>query len=197
MGFNNASIPSASSGEADYAAITGQATTSALTREALRNAEYTFSREKVRLSGGFFSRKLEIGQEVYRLREPLAFGDLDGDGVDDAAVVLTYNGGNGGGSGTFYGLLAVVNENGAPLHVASIGFGHRIRLNALEIAAGVITVKMVAHGPNDASCCPTQDTVATFRLNGNTLELQSEVPPGQLTATAQRQGAPDRRPCAY
>ena len=173
--------------EADYAAITGQAATSALTRDSLRNAEYTFFREKVRLSDGFFSRKLEIGQEAWRLREPLAFGDLDGDGVDDAAVVLTYN---GGGSGTFYGLLAVVNENGAPLHVASIGLGDRIRLNSLAITAGVITVKMVAHGPNDGLCCPTQETTATFRLDGKTLELLSEAPPGNLTASAQRQARP-------
>ena len=85
--------------EADYAAITGQATASALTRDSLRNAEYTFFQEKVRLSDGFLSRKLEIGQEAWQLRDPLAFGDLDNNGVEDAAVVLSYN---GGGSGTFY-----------------------------------------------------------------------------------------------
>ena len=83
--------------------LLGQASASALTRDALRNAEYQFFQGKLRLEEGLFVRKLEIGQEAWRLREPLAFGDLDGDGVDDAAVVLTYN---GGGSGTFYGLLA-------------------------------------------------------------------------------------------
>ena len=153
----------------------------ALTREALRNASYRD--ERVQLQDGVLSRR----PEVWRLHDLIAFGDLDNDGVEDAAVVLSYN---GGGSGTFYSLLAVVNENGAPLHVASMGLGDRIRLNSLAITAGVITVKMVAHGPNDGLCCPTQDTVATFRLNGNTLELQSEVPPGQFTATAQRQARP-------
>ena len=167
--------------EADYAAITGQAATTALTRDALRNASYRDGR--VQLQDGVLSQR----PEVWRLHDLIAFGDLDNDGVDDAAVVLSYN---GGGSGTFYSLLAVVNENGAPLHVASIGLGDRIRLNSLEIVAGVITVKMIAHGPSEGLCCPTQDTVATFRLNGNTLEFQSEVPPGQLTATAQRQARP-------
>ena len=173
--------------EADYAAIAGQQASAGLTRDALRNAEYTFFQEKVRLSDGFLSRKLEIGQEAWQLHDPLAFGDLDNDGVEDAAVVLSYN---GGGSGTFFSLLAILNENGAPLHVASIGLGDRIRLNSLEIAAGVITVKMVAHGPNDALCCPTQETTATFRLNRNTLELLSEAPPGNLTAISQRQARP-------
>ena len=46
----------------------------------------------------------------------VAFGDLDGDGIWDAAVVLEAN---GGGSGTFRSLEAVVNEDGAPVHVAS------------------------------------------------------------------------------
>ena len=168
--------------EADYAAITGQAATTALTRDALRNASYRDGR--VQLQDGVLSRR----PEVWRLHDLIAFGDLDNDGVDDAAVVLSYN---GGGSGTFYSLLAVVNENGAPLHVASIGLGDRIRLNSLAITAGVITVKMVAHGPNDGLCCPTQETTATFRLDGKTLELLSEAPPGNLTASAQRQA---RRP---
>ncbi len=162
----------------------------ALTREALRNAEYQFNQERVRLSDGLLKRKVswsDYVRESWQLREPIAFGDLNDDGAEDAAVVLSYN---GGGSGTFYNVLAVLNENGAPVHVASISIGDRIRLNALEVAAGVITVKMVAHGPNDAACCPTIDTVATFRLNGNTLELLSEAPPGDLTASAQRQARP-------
>ncbi len=177
--------------EADYAEITGQATASALTRDALRNAEYQIYGEGVRLSDGFLARKLEIGQESWQLHDPIAFGDLNGDGVADAAVVLSYN---GGGSGTFYGLLAVLNENGVPVHVASTELGDRIRLNSLAIAADVITVKMVAHGPNDGLCCPTIDTVATFRLNGNALELLSEVPRGQLTAMLEREEGPASDP---
>ena len=101
--------------EADYAEITGQAAEPALTRDVLHNAEYVTpwsQNERVRLQDGVFSRKLEIGREVWQLRDPIAFGDLDNDGIDDAAVVLTYH---GGGSGTFFNLLAVLNENGAPV----------------------------------------------------------------------------------
>ena len=173
--------------EADYADFAPAAATPALTREALRNAEYQLYQEKVRLRDGVLARKLEIGQEIWLLHDRIAFGDLNNDGVNDAAVVLSYN---GGGSGTFYNLLAVRNDNGVPVHIASYSIGDRIRLDALEIAAGVITVRMVAHGPNDAACCPTQDTIATFRLSGSGFELLSEVPPGQLTATLKRDEGP-------
>ena len=173
--------------EADYAEISGKAAIPALTRDALRNAEYQHYGETVRLKDGFLARKLQIGQESWQLHDSIAFGDLDGDGDEDAAVVLSYS---GGGSGTFYNLLAIRNDNGAPVHVASFGIGDRIRLNGLAIAAGVITVRMVAHGPTDGLCCPTQDTEATFRLNGNALELLSEAPPGNLTASAQRATRP-------
>ncbi len=162
----------------------------ALTRDALRNAEYQHYEERVRLKNGLLVRKVSWSDhvsEAWQLHDPIAFGDLDSDGVEDAVVVLSYT---GGGSGTFYNLLAVLNDNGAPAHVASYSIGDRIRLNALAIAAGVITVKMTAHDSDDAACCPTQDTVATFRLNGNALEFLSEVPPGNLTAAAQRAARP-------
>lgn len=180
--------------EADYTDFASAAATTTLTRDALRNAEYALYQVTVRLEDGRLERKVSWSDHVresWQLHDPIAFGDLNGDGVEDAAVVLTYN---GGGSGTFYSLLAVRNENGAPVHIASFGIGDRVRLNALEIAAGVITVRMVAHGPTDGLCCPTQDTVATFRLNGNTLELLSEVPPGNLTAAAQRAARPSIDP---
>ncbi|UCC76247.1 MAG: hypothetical protein JSW37_12135, partial [Anaerolineales bacterium] len=54
-----------------------------------------------------------------------AFGDLNGDGVDDAAVVLATS---AGGSGTFISLEAVVNEQGTPKHVASAQLGDRARI---------------------------------------------------------------------
>lgn len=170
--------------ESDYATVTGPEATPTLTSDALRNAEYELYEERVRLENGHLDKKLEYGpgQEAWDLHDPIAFGDLDSDGVDDAAVFLSYS---GGGSGTFFHLLAVLNENGTPVHVASYLLGDRIGIKSLEIADGDIMVMMVAHGPLDALCCPTQDTVAIFHLHGNELELVSEDPPGQLTTISQ------------
>ncbi len=157
--------------EADYTAITGQAAASALTRDALRSAEYA------------------AGLPTYgriAVQPFLDFGDLNGDGIDDAAVVLSLVDGNA----AHRYLAAVLNENGEPVHVDSAYLGLNIGLRSVTIQDGIITVKMAQLAPGDPTCCPTQETIATLRLNGNALELLSEVPPGQLTATAQRQARP-------
>src|SRR3989304_2550769 len=46
----------------------------------------------------------------------VVFGDLNRDGVDDAAVVIAEN---YGGTGIFVSVAALLNENGQPRHAAS------------------------------------------------------------------------------
>jgi hypothetical protein len=76
---------------------------------------------------------------------------------------------NAGGSGTFVHLAAVLNQNGQPQHVASVSLGDRVKIEAVKIEAGTITVNMVTHGPNDPLCCPTVKTANTFKLQGDRL----------------------------
>jgi hypothetical protein len=95
-----------------------------------------------------------------------AFGDLDGDGADDAAVVLATS---GGGSGTFISLEAVLNDKGAPNHVASAELGDRKKIESVAIESGQITVDMVTHGPDDPMCCPTVEATQKYKLQGDTL----------------------------
>ena len=165
--------------ESDSATFMEQEAASALTLEALRNAEYELDGRRVRLQNGRLVMKLAVGagSETWILHDTIAFGDLDGDGVDDAAVVLSYS---GGGSGTFFDLFAVLNQNGAPVPIGSRDLGDRVRITSIEIVNGEIILMMVAHGPDDALCCPTQDTVAHLHLHGYDLELESVDPPGFL-----------------
>ena len=60
-----------------------------------------------------------------RLAPFYAFGDLDGDGSDDAAVVLVTD---PGGSGTFFDLAVLSEKRGAPVNVASRALGDRVDL---------------------------------------------------------------------
>ena len=148
------------------------ARTSPLTRDALRNAEYLdpwSQDEKVQLQDGVFTRR----PEVWRLHGQIAFGDLDNDGIDDAVVVLSYS---GGGSGTFYSLIAIINESGEPKHVASTFLGDRVRLNSMNIEGGIIALEMIVHGSNDPLCCPTVEVTREFDLNEGDLQLLSEQP---------------------
>jgi hypothetical protein len=147
-----------------------------LTVEALMNADYhsEWPADGVaELKDGQYEEEIVPGAAsklvIVVYPEMYAFGDLNGDGVDDAAVVLATS---AGGSGTFISLEAVVNEQGTPKHVASAQLGDRARINSLAIESGRVTVNLVTHGPNDPMCCPTQEASQEYKLQGNALVQQ-------------------------
>ena len=110
-----------------------------LTLEKLKNAEYSIPdyKQNVKLANGRFETPKGSSDYLLAAFERAAFGDLNSDGIEDAAVVLVYS---GGGSGIFYGLIALINENGEPKQVAATDLGDRIKLKSLSIKSGVISV---------------------------------------------------------
>jgi heat shock protein HslJ len=98
--------------------------------------------------------------------EPYAFGDLDGNNLEDAVVLLVES---SGGSGSFVYLAAVLNLSGEPLNLATQLLSDRARVQALSVADGIVTVDMVAHGPEDPMCCPSQRVIETYELQGDEL----------------------------
>ncbi|MCY4437151.1 MAG: hypothetical protein OXE05_07440 [Chloroflexi bacterium] len=147
---------------------TASATVPALTRDALRTAEYAAG----------FPAFGSLQRDRIGAQDPIAFGDLNGNGVDDGAVVLLLVDGNA----AHRYLAAVLNENGVPRHVASAFLGHNIGIDSVTIADGIVTLQTKQLGPNDPNCCPTKEVVATFRLDDNDWKLVAETPPGQVTA---------------
>ncbi|MDE2696377.1 MAG: Gmad2 immunoglobulin-like domain-containing protein [Chloroflexota bacterium] len=95
-------------------------------------------------------------------------GDLDGTGGADAAAITVED---PGGSGTFYYLHALVNEEEA-LHDADTAFlGDRIRVEGVSIHDGVITVAMLDRPPDAPFAeAPSVPVIRTFRLAGESLE---------------------------
>ena len=89
----------------------------------------------------------------------VAFGDLDGDRVADAAVVVFIE---PGGSGTFIHLLAMHDREGTPVQAGREFLGDRVRVQNLSISGGRIFVTMLAHGPGDGLCCPTVELRRAF-----------------------------------
>jgi heat shock protein HslJ len=157
-----------------------EATTVSLTEEALKNTEYPSEWEDsgtITLTDGRYEGEpfVEGGASrlVVTLVEPVAFGDLDGDGIDDAAVILAAN---AGGSGTFLSLEAMGNEGGEPAHRATYPLGDRAQIESLAIESGQIVLEMVTHGPDDPMCCPTQRAEQTYVLQGDELvQTSSQV----------------------
>ena len=74
-----------------------------------------------------------------------------------------------GGSGTFYDLAVVMEEDGQPVNVATHSLGDRVEIQALSIVGNEIIVEMVNQGPDDPMCCPTQQVVQTYALEGDQL----------------------------
>lgn len=148
-----------------------------LTLEMLRSATYTLtgfsdSPQTVTLVDGAYtsgSDTTAIGYISVHMGEVAAFGDLNGDGISDAAVVL---GVNTGGTAVFTYIAAVLNVNGAPVHAASLLIDDRPQIGGLSIVSGEILAQTVVHRGDDPMCCPSLPVEQGFRLyNGNGLVL--------------------------
>ena len=153
-----------------------------LTEDALRNATYQHEFPKdgqAQLQDGTYEEAIEGSASKIHIAmmDLVAFGDLNGDGIWDAAVVLEAS---GGGSGTFRSLEAVVNEDGAPVHVASALLGDRVKLEEIVIADQYIKVQMVTHGEGDGMCCPTLRVVQLYQLTEDGLELRHQEERGRV-----------------
>lgn len=158
-----------------------------LTSEIVKNMEYTLqdlngNNRAYRLTDGSFQSGADPASADFAsvaLGEQIVFGDLNGDGADDAAVTIAVN---YGGTGVFVSVAAVVNENGKPRHAASWLIDDRPQINDLKVQNGTIFVDAVIHGPNDPGCCPAQPVTQTYRLtaSGLTLVRATSKTPGGL-----------------
>lgn len=151
---------------------TPNASVKALTLDRLRNAQYRSKAIDVRsvpLKDGSYEVRDERGGMLlgtYWLGDRVAFGDLNGDGITDAAVVLVSS---GGGSGSFYELIAVLNNNGTPAQAASALLGDRVNVRSIAIIGERIVVDRSRHAPDDPLCCPSLRVTETYRLAGSKL----------------------------
>lgn len=144
----------------------------ALTVERLSNATYEDVIEgPLTLTDGLFEGEpFEEGAAsrpiVKLVPGAMATGDLNGDGSEEAVVVLAHN---SGGSGVFM-YLAVMRKNGGKLdNVATIRLGDRVKVIAVDIDEGKVVAELVEHGPDDPMCCPTSNAYREWLLRGNEL----------------------------
>jgi hypothetical protein len=155
-----------------------------LTEESLKNAKYQgigLYPEGVKLTEGRFEGYLAASgssRSSVVFVEPCAFWDLDGDGLEDAAVLLAEN---SGGGGIFVYLAAVLNQNGKPVNVATTRLGDPAQIEELAIEGGQISVRMLTHSPGDPVCCPSEETQVSYALEGGEL-----VPLGRMVNRSQQ-----------
>ena len=181
---------------------TVQPATQEINLELLRNFTYTLESSggmQVTLVNGSFTANdtahnlAATGQLVQA-----ALGDLNGDGVQDAAVTLAAN---FGGTGTFHELIVVLSQDGKAVQAADLYLEDRLAEKQLSIADGLITLDAVRHGQHDPLCCPTEHAVTVYRYEAGKLVVVSDkiltstsnVPvvlyPNQITLDSPQDGA--------
>jgi hypothetical protein len=99
-----------------------------------------------------------------------AFGDLTGDGVDDAAVIFLEN---YGGTGNFGVLAIYTSVAGEPVFLDSTLIDDRPMINSISIENGEVFIDAIVHGFEDGGCCPTLPTTRRYTLVKNKLRLMN------------------------
>jgi len=151
----------------------GRSENATLSQSVLLNSTYRSPDwGEFQLTDGIYYRTPPTPQEspesyTTRIQDPVFYGDMNADGLEDALVILnTQN----GGSGHFVELAAVLDQNGSAYNVATIYLGDRVVVESGKVEDGTIVLKMRVQGPDDGLCCPSQAVVWNFVLDGDQLE---------------------------
>lgn len=136
-------------------------------RAALAHARYTgVLAHALELNDGVFVAGSGGGasRDEVRLLGATALGDIDGNGVDDTAVVLRRS---GGGSGSFI-YLGIADHNdldAIPMQLV----GDRVQIRTVSATTGEVHADVIRAGPDDAACCPGEAVTLTWRYSGGAL----------------------------
>jgi hypothetical protein len=111
---------------------------------------------------------------VTLLEDHVAFGDLRGVPGQASAALLRAD---AGGSGTIV-YVAVFRMDGATVvNAGTAVVGDRIKIRALRLVDGVVTIDVVESGPDDAMCCPSRLARKTYAFREGALVPVSSVAP--------------------
>jgi hypothetical protein len=143
--------------------------TPVLTLTALKNTSYFLPdvQQTVTLTDGSYTNGSSTDPLTVTLLPQVAFGDMNGDGSQDAAVLLAEN---RGGSGTFVSLAVVFDQKGSLVHTNnSVVIDDRPVIEDLTLQNGKVSVKALIHGPNDPMTNPTLETSLTYAVSNGDL----------------------------
>jgi heat shock protein HslJ len=131
-----------------------------------------------RWTGPPFAKGSAVAPGVVLVEHFRLTGDLDGDGTQEAVVLLA---GSGGGSGERLYLAVVGRRNGRPWNVATALLGDRVQVRDARVNRRRITLDVVQAGPNDAMCCPGDLATRRWTLESNRMKEAPPSPTGRLS----------------
>jgi hypothetical protein len=92
-----------------------------------------------------------------------AYGDFNGDGLKDAAVIVTES---GGGTGNWYVLAFLINDGEKFVHRASRVLDDRAIINSMREKNGKVLIDMFVHQQGDCMAGPTKRVRNTYVYEG-------------------------------
>ncbi len=138
--------------------------------ETLGNLTYSglFPERTISLTDGiaFYEEEGPGTPYVLLMDQIIATGDLDGNGVKDAAVLLEDH---SVGSGTFLFLAVVLDAATGPTPLTALMVGDRIQVKSLAVEDQQAVAELIAHGASDPACCPTWNVRKRYELQEGTL----------------------------
>lgn len=142
----------------------------ALTWDQLKNGQYYLAGEDriYQLTDGVFSEGNDSNKVEVRLFPLTAYGDLNGDAVGDAVVLLAKD---TGGTGVFISLAAVLSQKGLPAQLGAAFIDDRPLLTGLTITDGKIILDATIHFIDDPMCCPSVPVQVTYRIDNDRLVM--------------------------
>lgn len=112
------------------------------------------------------------------VRDFRLMGDLDGDGAEEAVVLLAAN---AGGSGERSYVAVVGRREGRLSNLATAPVGDRVQVREATIDGRRIVVDTVQAGENDAACCPGDLVTRRWALEGSVLKEGAPTNTGRLS----------------
>ena len=126
---------------------------------------------RVTVTKGEYSKATQMSGYVdnfYFGVSDVTYGELNGDGADEAVILTECN---TGGTGNFSEGFIYTMQAGRPFLVTRIPGGDRAYggLRSAKIAAGILTVDSNDVGEAGGACCPEYAVTATYRLRAGKL----------------------------
>jgi hypothetical protein len=145
------------------------------------NATYIVEGQKIRLINGRSETESAPGSATKAIISVFGkpvYGNIDGEGEVDAALLLTYD---PGGSGTFYYAAAALDVNGFYLGTRAILLGDRVAPQNISVRNGVIIANYATRRLDESmSAVPSVGTSKYLVLEGGLLKEAAPFTEGEV-----------------
>jgi len=141
-----------------------------LTDEVIRNGEYLspLLQVPIQLVDGEYSQTTDENRLHAALIPEIQYGDLNQDGIADAAFTLSED---TGGSGNFVSLIVVFSQDGSYQQAPGVMIDDRPVIDSVTVENGKVQVSGLVHAPNDPMVNPTTRMQAEYTLFGGEMVL--------------------------